>query len=209
MFNYQTTPLEDDIRNLYQSLGIIDPYQLDMINIAEKLNVWVHFMAMESKAINRNGLYSMVIDNRLSPPEQWQDFGHELCHVLRQGGNQTDMPMEFLMFQETKADNFALDFCVPSFMLISLSLPQQRSEAVKYVSDIFNVTLDFANKRLAHIERRFMNAQLGLQYAAAVEAESQYKKEIGCDYVLESRNGTALYSLNRGLIGFIKHKEVY
>jgi Zn-dependent peptidase ImmA (M78 family) len=209
MFNYQTIPLEDYIKNLYQSLGIMEHYQLDMMEIAFKMNIWIHFKEMESKAVKLRGLYSILIDSRLSPAEQWQDFGHELCHVLRQAGNQLDLPTDMIRFQETKAENFAYEFCVPSFMLLSISLPQQRNEAIQYVSETFNVTLDFADRRLVQIERRLMNSQLGLQYAAAVEAESQYKKEIGCDYVLESRNGTALYSHNRGLIGFIKHKEVY
>jgi Zn-dependent peptidase ImmA (M78 family) len=209
MFNYQTTPLEDYIKNLYQEIGIMEHYELDMMEIASKLNIWIHFKEMESKAVKLRGLYSILIDSRLSPDEQWQDFGHELCHVLRQAGNQLDLPTDMIRFQETKAENFAYEFCVPSFMLLSISLPQQRNEAIQHVSETFNVTLDFADRRLVQIERRLMNSQLGLQYAAAVEAESQYKKEIGCDYVLESRNGTALYSHNRGLIGFIKHKEVY
>jgi Zn-dependent peptidase ImmA (M78 family) len=209
MFNYQFTPLEDDIKKLYQSLGIMEHCQLDMIDIAEKLDIWILYKKMGSKAVDDDGLYTMFLDSRISPAEQWQEFGHELCHLLRQAGNQLVLKDSFVIFQETKAENFSYEFCVPSFMLLNLPLPQQRSEAIKYVSDIFNVTLDFANKRLAQIERRLMNSQLGLQYSAAIEVEAQYKKEIGCDYVLESRNGTALYSHNRGLIGFIKNKEAY
>ncbi|WP_149865378.1 ImmA/IrrE family metallo-endopeptidase [Bacillus zhangzhouensis] len=33
-----------------------------------------------------------LINTRLSPQEQWQDFGHELCHALRHEGNQLIMP---------------------------------------------------------------------------------------------------------------------
>ncbi|WP_411810215.1 ImmA/IrrE family metallo-endopeptidase [Bacillus altitudinis] len=35
---------------------------------------------------------TIIIDNRLSPQEQWQNFGHELCHALRHEGNQLIMP---------------------------------------------------------------------------------------------------------------------
>jgi Zn-dependent peptidase ImmA (M78 family) len=209
MFNYQTTPLEDYIKNLYQRLGIFDPYQIDMMDIASKLNVWIYFQELESKAVEHNGLYSMVIDRRLSPDEQWQEFGHELCHLLRQAGKQTGMTEDYIRFQETKAETFMYEFCVPSSMIINSPLPDRRSEAVQFVADTFNVTTSFADKRLSQIERRMLNSQLNNEYAAAVEAEFQYKKEIGCDYVLESRSGTALYSYSRGLIGFIKHKEVY
>jgi Zn-dependent peptidase ImmA (M78 family) len=209
MFNYQFTPLEDEIKKLYQSLGIMEHYQIDMMDIAEKLDIWVCYKKMGSKAVDDDGLFTMFLDIRLSPAEQWQEFGHELCHLLRQAGNQLVLKESFIRFQETKAENFAYEFCVPSFMLLSISLPQQRNEAIQHVSETFNVTLDFADRRLVQIERRLMNSELDLQYAAAVEAEIQYKREIGCDYVLESRNGTGLYSHSRGLIGFIKHKEVY
>jgi Zn-dependent peptidase ImmA (M78 family) len=209
MFNYHMAPLEDYVNKLYHRLGIMELYQLDMMDIAEKLNVWIHFMDMESQAIDRNGLYSIVIDRRLPSAEQWQDFGHELCHVLRQAGKQTDMPMDFLMFQETKAESFMYEFCVPTFMLINCSLPQQRGEAVQFVSETFNVTKSFADKRLSQIERRMFNNHLNNQFAAAVEAEREYKRSINCDYVLESRQGKALYNHHSGLIGFIKNKEAY
>jgi Zn-dependent peptidase ImmA (M78 family) len=206
MFNYQFTPLEDDIKKMYQSLGIMEPYQLDMMDIAEKLDIWVCYKKMGSKAVDDDGLFTMFLDIRLSPSDQWQEFGHELCHLLRQAGNQLVLKDSFVRFQETKAENFSYEFCVPSFMLLNLSLPQQRSEAVQFVSETFNVTLDFADKRLAQIERRLMNSQLGVQYAAAVEAEDNFKKEVGCDYIIRSRKGSAFYSHNRGLIGFVKNK---
>lgn len=209
MFNYQSTPLEDDIRKLYQEIGIMFPYQLDILEIAEQLEVWIYFMEMDSKAVDRSGKRSMLIDSRLSPPEQWQEFGHEICHLLRQAGKQPNMPENFLSFQETKAESFMYEFCVPSFMLLDLSLPQQKNEIVQHISELFNVTFKFAEKRLTQIERRMLNTQINMEIAATVDAEYQFRRYIGCDYILESSNGTALYNHNRGLIGFIKHKEVY
>ncbi|MDJ1631941.1 hypothetical protein QNN00_23060 [Bacillus velezensis] len=42
-----------------------------------------------------NGEYSVVLDARASPQEQWQDFVHELCHVLKHTGNQFHMNRMF------------------------------------------------------------------------------------------------------------------
>jgi Zn-dependent peptidase ImmA (M78 family) len=209
MFNYQMTPLEDYVKNLYQEIDTMEIYQLDMLEIAQRLNIWIHFLDMSSKVIDREKLPSMVIDNRISVKEQWQEFGHELCHLLRQGGNQTKMSIDFLKFQETKAESFMYEFCVPSFMLIKCSFPQQRGEAVQFVSDTFSVTISFADKRLAQIERRMFNSLMNNQFAAAVEAEIEYKRSINCDYVLESTQGKALYNHHSGLIGFIKNKGAY
>lgn len=207
MFNYQSTPLEDWITQLYRHLNISEPHQIDMTNIAAKLNVWIYFRDTRSQAVDINGNCSMVIDRRLSPPEQWQDFGHELCHLLRQAGNQMYLPESFVRYQETKADYFALEFCVPSFMLVDVSLPQTRREAIDYVAEAFNVTHRFAQRRLVQIENRMLGSRLSTQFAATVEAGIQYRQNIGCDYVFETRNGIEMYSRDKGYIGRITRKN--
>jgi Zn-dependent peptidase ImmA (M78 family) len=146
--NYIYNPLEDQVKKLYQHLSINVPEQIDMIDIAAKLDIWLHFESVSSKAIERNGVYSMFIDKRLSTQEQWQDFGHELCHALLHCGNQLNLPREFVMYQESKARNFALHFCIPTFMLEKLDLPSMEKEAIEMISKSFNVDLKFAKTRL-------------------------------------------------------------
>jgi hypothetical protein len=75
---YIYTPIEDYVEKLYHHLSINVPEEIDMIDIAAKLDVWPHFECIGSKAIERNGINSIFIDNRISGQEQWQDFGHEL-----------------------------------------------------------------------------------------------------------------------------------
>jgi hypothetical protein len=82
-------------------------------------------------------------------------------------------------------------------------------EAVDFVAETFNVTRSFALKRLKQMEQRLLASQLNNQFAAAIEAESQYIREIGCGYVVKGRQGSTLYNLHRGLIGVIKYKETY
>lgn len=137
----------------------METYQLGMLDIAEKLNVWIHLMDMESQAIDRNGLYSIVIDQRLSPAEQWQEFGHELCHVLRHAGNQLNLHIDFIKYQETQAEQFAQNFCIPSFMLSELGLPKTQSEAITLICDTINVTPSFASERLENHLRKLHAAQ--------------------------------------------------
>ncbi|MCY1631342.1 MULTISPECIES: ImmA/IrrE family metallo-endopeptidase [Bacillus] len=54
----------------------------------------------------------IILDSRLSPPEQWKEFGHELCHVLRHEGNQLTMSPLSAELQEMQANVFAYKFCV-------------------------------------------------------------------------------------------------
>jgi Zn-dependent peptidase ImmA (M78 family) len=157
---YVLTPIEDYIQRLYAELDIEYPEQLSMLDIASKLNVWIYFCDMESRAVERNGLYSMLIDRRLSTAEQWEDFGHELCHLLRHAGNQLNTHEQFIHYQEAQAEQFALHFCIPTFMLSRLPLPAEKENAVSYVAETFNVTGPFALQRLEKYHRRMQQAQV-------------------------------------------------
>jgi hypothetical protein len=145
--NYQLTPLEQSIKDLYQQLCISEPHQLDMIDIASKLNIWLHFADITSTAIERNDVYSIIIDRRLTRQQQWQDFGHELCHVFRHSGNQLMLPNSMVQLQEAQAANFALHFCVPTFMLLNLELPHTEKEIIYVISETFSVEPSFAKRR--------------------------------------------------------------
>lgn len=91
-----------------------------------------------------NGLYSMVLDIQTLPQEQWQDFVHELAHVLKYAENPFNMNRMTRELQEYQANSFMYHFCVPTFMLEKLSLPRMQSEAIKLIGDTFNVTYPFA-----------------------------------------------------------------
>ncbi|MGF9965363.1 ImmA/IrrE family metallo-endopeptidase [Bacillus rhizoplanae] len=157
---YYTTQLEDYIQNLYQSLYIFVPEQMDMMKIAKKLNIWLYFAPIGSCAMERNGLASIVLDDRKSPQEQFEDFGHEMAHLLFHSGNQLSMPKMFLDYQEAKAQNFAMHFCIPTFMLQKLPLPSIRSEAIYLLSNTFNVTVELANRHLIHYEEQMLASRI-------------------------------------------------
>ncbi len=74
-----------------------------MMEITKRLNIWLYFAPFGSHAMERKQIASLVIDNRISQPKQWEDFGHEICHLLLHSGNQLLMHQMFLDFQEAKA----------------------------------------------------------------------------------------------------------
>ncbi|WP_340637578.1 ImmA/IrrE family metallo-endopeptidase [Bacillus cereus] len=90
------------MQHLYQSLPINVPEQIDMIEIAKKLNICLYFAPFGSHAMERNQIANLVIDNRISQQEQWEDFGHETCHILFHTGNQLLMHQMFLEYQEAR-----------------------------------------------------------------------------------------------------------
>src|SRR5699024_12610101 len=79
----------------------------------------------------------------LTYQQQWQEFGHELCHVLWHAGRQENISDSFCSYQEGQADNFAYHLCIPTFMLCRL-----KGVSTYEVMNLFNVEYGFASKRL-------------------------------------------------------------
>lgn len=141
---YVYNNIEEYVKRVYRSIDIYVPRQLDMETIASRLGLNVEFFPCESVVIDQ----SIIIDSRLSPEQQWQDFGHELCHALLHVGNQVSVPIPFKLYQEWKATNFSYHVCVPTFMLLDMELPAEERLAVYEVRKTFKVEQEFAQKRL-------------------------------------------------------------
>ncbi|MEK4150034.1 ImmA/IrrE family metallo-endopeptidase [Robertmurraya sp. FSL W8-0741] len=137
------THLEDYIFDLYTSIGVYTPADLDMHTIAKKIGVKISYKSKPFRFDNE------IILNEGTKCEEWMDFGHETSHYLRHCGNQLSMPKLFIDLQECQATHFAYHFCVPTFMLDNL-----RVRNVYEVMNLFNVDFDFALKRLEMYKNR-------------------------------------------------------
>lgn len=159
---YRTTLLEDWVERMYTRLGIQSPSQLNVFEIAYRLNAWLYFNDFPSKSIERNGLISISLNRGLTAPEQWEDFLHELCHVLRHAGNQMHLPKPFVELQEWDADNFLLYAAIPYSMYRNLILPSRECEAIDIIAREFGCTHALAERRLQQIRRRTYQYVIGL-----------------------------------------------
>ncbi|MGE7951893.1 ImmA/IrrE family metallo-endopeptidase [Lysinibacillus xylanilyticus] len=144
MFVY--THLEDYIRDLFTSIGVNKPKQLDPRIIAPRLGFTLIYVPCDSVSYDN----IICLDSRLSVERQWEEFCHELGHVSSHSGNQTKTHFLFREYQEWKANNFALQACVPTFMLNQIQLPLNEEIAINEIQLLFNVDYDFAKKRLNH-----------------------------------------------------------
>ncbi|MCY9734679.1 ImmA/IrrE family metallo-endopeptidase [Paenibacillus alvei] len=153
--HYQMTRIEEFTERLYKRIGISNTYELTIEEIASRLNIWIYYTPIRSKALEvRPGMFSMNIDSRLQPREQWVEFLHELCHLLRHAGNQTIMPEEFTKAQEAEADAFAMYAAMPISMIKTMTLPERCCDAAACLSEEFQVPIDMAQQRLEQIRRR-------------------------------------------------------
>jgi len=142
--NY-TTHTEDFIEELYARMDILTPQQLKFKNISLHFGIHLFYWADKSQALFLKNQVYILLNEQLSDQQQWQDFCHELGHVLLHTGHQGRMSPLFREYQENKANHFMYHACVPSFMLNDID---PSNLTVEYVQQNFNVEYDFAFKRL-------------------------------------------------------------
>ncbi|MEK3974704.1 ImmA/IrrE family metallo-endopeptidase [Psychrobacillus sp. FSL K6-1267] len=150
---YTYNLMEEYVKKMYNSIGIYRPHQLDMELIAACLGTTLIYLPYGSMTVGN----AILIDDRLSPAGQWQDFGHELCHIEWHDGNQRVLPSSYLNYQEWKASNFAYHACIPTFMLEGLDLPASESKSIHLLQETFNVEYEFAKKRLTQYINNFQS----------------------------------------------------
>jgi Zn-dependent peptidase ImmA (M78 family) len=165
---YQTSLLEDWVQDFYSRLDIYHPHQLDFLEIAARLGLYIHFRKFSSRIYDGE----IILDERIADQEQWQDFAHELCHLYRQHGNQLSMNKEFLSLQEAKAENFALHFCIPTFMLLRYEISNflDIEAGVPFIAKEFSVTEKFAREKLRQFKRKILQAKSDAQHREYMDA---------------------------------------
>lgn len=139
------THTEEFIQKFYKLLKINKPQELDFRIISLQLKIKVFYWPDKSQALFLRENTYIFLNEQLTDSQQWQDFCHELGHVLLHTGNQLRMYPLFREYQEYKANNFMYHACVPSFMLDEL---EPSDLTVENVQRLFNVEYDFAFKRL-------------------------------------------------------------
>lgn len=166
---YTYTHLEDFIQNIYLKLNIQEPHQVDMYTISKSLNIGIHKIKDNSQALWFEGRHYIFLDSRLTSPEQFEEFGHELGHVLLHESSQQQITSNYQTYQEWKANLFALHFCIPTFMLQTLPNDMLNKHNI---SELFGVTKEFADIRL----EKYLNKRLYYSYTKKLQivAEKQF-----------------------------------
>lgn len=146
------THLEEYVKELYLNIGITKPQQLGFQRISEALNIQVFYWSDASQALFTGNKSFILLNELLSPQQQWQDHCHELGHILLHVGNQRQMRESFREYQEMKANQFMYHAAMPTFMLQQLPLETMN---LQQIADLFGVEIDFAHQRLSnYLERQ-------------------------------------------------------
>lgn len=129
-------------------MGISKPQELKFQTIAEQLGIHVLFWPDSSQALFSGNKGFILLNEKLTPQQQWQEFCHELAHVILHVGNQRKVPESFRTYQEAKANIFMYHAAIPTFMLDQLQIFNLDFMTVHEVQQLFNVEYEFALKRL-------------------------------------------------------------
>lgn len=169
---YQLTILEEDIQKLYTNLSIIIAEEINMYSIAEAFDIWIHYRNQSSEMQCINGLYSIILNENLSFAGMWQDFGHELGHVVKHVGKQHALSRTFRDLQESQANNFMYHFCVPTFMLLNYKINDflNVKAGIPFIAETFNVTLVFAERRLIMFKNQILQSKMDEEHRRYMEA---------------------------------------
>lgn len=152
--SYVLNTTEEFIKALYRNINVTEPQHLQPAEIVERLSLSVAYLPVRSTRVDNH----IFLDIRLSTKEQWQEFGHELCHALWHHDNQFHLTRSYIDYQETQAKKFSYYACVPTCMLMKLDLSNDFQEAIRKISRTFNVTSEFAQKRLElHINKMYQS----------------------------------------------------
>ncbi|MER2107416.1 MAG: ImmA/IrrE family metallo-endopeptidase [Solibacillus sp.] len=147
------THLEEYVKNLYLKIGITKPQQLGFQEISDALNIQVFYWPDTSQALFTGSKGFIFLNESLSSQVQWQDYCHELGHVLLHVGNQWQMCESFRAYQEIKANQFMQHAAMPTFMLQQLPLEYMN---LQQIADLFCVEIDFAHQRITnYLEREY------------------------------------------------------
>lgn len=144
------THTEEYIKMFYLKIGISTPQELQFRTISNYLGISTFYWPEQSQALFTGNKGFILLNENLSPQQQWQDFCHELCHVLFHAGNQSKIPASFREYQEAKANIFMYHAAIPTFMLDQLHIYNFDIMTVYEVQKLFNVEYEFAVKRLQH-----------------------------------------------------------
>lgn len=149
---YLPTLLEKWISDWYIKNNILKPEDIDIEKITELNSIIYDEKPINSHYLEIGDAKIIIVNSRLTPEIQREQFFHELCHVLRHAGIQTMMPKAFREYQEWNAKHFTRYAAIPYHMLKYIDYTSP--DAVTVTSSMFKVTPKLVISRFSEIKRR-------------------------------------------------------
>src|SRR5690625_3765727 len=151
---YTTTALEDWVTHRYSRQHIKMSSDIDIKRIARFYSIYIHYKQLPARYDIFGRYKAIVLDARVSIPEQREQFFHELCHILRHVGHQSMLPKAFRELQEWDANLFTMYAALPYFMVKQYDF--EDPYLIQHLATDFKISEDLCKKRIEQIKRNFL-----------------------------------------------------
>lgn len=155
---YYPTLLEKWISEWYIRMDIIKPEDIDIEKITDLNSIIYDEKPINSHYLEIGDAKIIIVDSRLTPEIQREQFFHELCHVLRHAGKQSIMPKTFRELQEWNAKHFTRYAAIPYHMLQYIDFTF--SNVVSLTSEMFKVSTELVVERFFDIKRKTLTQKI-------------------------------------------------
>ncbi|MCP3026650.1 ImmA/IrrE family metallo-endopeptidase [Halobacillus sp. A5] len=153
---YTTTVLEDWVSSWYKRYNYWNPNELKLRKIAMRYEIFISYKPLDSHYIRFGRYREIVLNSKVDPLQQREEFFHELCHAIRHVGKQSMMPEAFRELQERDAKHFTLYAALPYHMIRRYDI--EDSNIIEEWSHDFKVSEELCEERLDQIKRRYITA---------------------------------------------------
>jgi len=154
---YKPTELEKRISYIYRENGILSPSHMDLDKIAFIYDCHVIYSEKPTMVLYDDAYGGLIFLNAcVTKEQQREDFFHEISHPALHVGCQNTLPELFVDLQESQAASFQLYSAMPYFMLAAIEPSGYENEYISQLSDIFQLSFDFVNRRIEQVHRRIV-----------------------------------------------------
>lgn len=136
--------------------GIDSVDKLNIRSIAEAFNITVFYWECSTRIVKYDKKYYCIIDARKNSVEQYEEFLHEVAHIIYDEELKVFKNYRYHIYREFKVDRLVPFVAIPKF-----AVDYVINKSVEEISSEFGISHYLAWKRLLYIYNKGVNKYEG------------------------------------------------
>lgn len=142
---------EEVVNNELIKRGIDNISRLNIRDLSDAFGITLFFWNCSPRIIKHSGAYYCVLDAKKPDVLQYEDFLHEICHVIFDEHLLATKKKELYINKERK-----IDFLVPLVAIPKFALDHIRGKTIWEISEEFNISHNLVRRRIEHIKSKMI-----------------------------------------------------
>lgn len=147
--------------------GIDNIGKLNIRCIAEAFDITLFYWECSTRIVKYEKKYYCIIDCRKNPVEQYEEFLHEIAHIIFDEDLEVIKNINYHTYREYKADRLVPMIAIPKFAINHVI-----DKSVEEVAEKFNITRALAWKRMLYIYNKGVDNYEGSVVRSSVNRRS-------------------------------------